>query len=151
MKLQFDGSLAVNAPVDRVWDRLMDPGFVASCAPGVEDVETVDRTHYRVHAQLGVGSIRLRFAMNLELADLAPPESARMIVRGTAPGSALQADSTVRLEPNQDDTRLDWTVSSEIQGTIASTGARLLKGTVRKLTEQFWNTFATRVASSNGS
>ena len=74
-----------------------------------------------------------------------------MIVRGTAPGSALQADSTVRLEPDQDDTRLDWTVSSEIQGTIASTGARLLKGTVRKLTEQFWNTFATRVASSNGS
>jgi len=146
VRLEFDGSLAVNAPVRQVWDRLMDPGFVASCAPGVEGVETIDPTHYRVKTLLGVGSIRVRFAMDLELADLMPPESARMIVRGTATGSAVQAESTVRLAAAEQDTRLDWTVSSEVRGTIASTGARLLKGTARKLTEQFWNTFAHRVA-----
>jgi carbon monoxide dehydrogenase subunit G len=32
-----------------------------------------------------------------------------------------------------------------VRGTIASTGARLLKGTARKLTEQFWNAFGEKV------
>lgn len=147
MRLEFAGSLSVAAPQQRAWDRLLDPGFVASCAPGVRGVERVDDTHYRVHAMLGVGSVQVRFAMDLELADLAPPASARMLVKGTAPGSVLNAESTVRLSPEgRGATRLDWSVGSDVRGTIASTGARLLKGTARKLTEDFWKTFAQRAA-----
>lgn len=149
MKLEFEGSLGVEAPIQQVWNRLMDAEFVASCAPGVEGVETIDPTHYRVKTLLGVGSVRIRFAMNLELADLSPPERARMVVSGTAPGSAVQADSTVRLSEGESQTRLDWSVNSEVRGTVASTGARLLKGTARKLTEQFWNTFAHRVSTTD--
>lgn len=124
----------------------MDPGFVASCAPGVEGVEAIDATHFRVTTLLGVGSVRVRFVMDLELADLVPPERGRMVVRGTAPGSVIQAESTVRLAADGPAaTTLDWSVHSEVRGTIASTGARLLKGTARKLTEQFWNTFGEKV------
>jgi len=149
VRLEFNGTLAVAAPAARVWDRLLDPAFVAAAAPGVENVERVDDTHYKVIAALGVGSIKLRFVMELELADLVPPESARMLVKGTAPGSAMQAESTVRLTAEgAKATRLAWTVASDVRGTIASTGARLLKGTARKLTEQFWKNFAKRVAKS---
>jgi carbon monoxide dehydrogenase subunit G len=145
MRVELTGSFAVAAPVEQVWGRLMDPAFVASCAPGVESVEGIDDTHYRVKTLLGVGSVQLRFSMLLELADLVPPRSARMVVHGTATGSALKADSSVRLAVEDHHTRVDWTVGSDVRGTIASTGARLLKGTARKLTEQFWKTFAHRV------
>lgn len=149
MRLEFGGSLSVAASPRRVWERLLDPKFVASCAPGVRDVERIDDAHYRVKTLLGVGSVQLRFAMNLELADLKPPSSARMIVKGTAPGSALHAESIVELSSaDGGGTRLDWRVGSDVRGTIASTGARLLKGTARKLTEEFWSTFADRVAKS---
>lgn len=147
MRVDFEGDLAVAAPVRTVWDRLLDAEFVASCAPGVERVETVDDTHYKVIAKLGVGSISLRFAINLELADLVPPSSARMIVRGAAPGSALSAESGVTLAADGPAaTTLHWTVGADIRGTIASTGARLLQGTAKKLTGKFWTTFAKRVA-----
>jgi carbon monoxide dehydrogenase subunit G len=149
VRLEFSGTNAVAAPATRVWDRLMDPAFVASCAPGVEGVERIDETHYRVKTVLGVGSVQLRFAMNLELADLVPPSSARMVVKGAAPGSVVQGESTVRLTPDgADATRLDWTLGSDVRGAVASTGARVLKGTARKLTEQFWKTFARRAAQA---
>ena len=146
MRLDFEGTVLVSVPLQQVWDHLMSPRFVASCAPGVEGVEAVDSSHYRVTTLLGIGSVRVRFVMALELADLVPPERGRMVVRGTAPGSVVQAETTVRLAADGPAaTRLDWTVHSEVRGTIASTGARLLKGTARKLTEQFWNAFGERV------
>ncbi len=146
MRLEFADTLAVAAPPARVWQRLMDPDFVAAAAPGVEGVERVDDTHFRVKAMLGVGSVSVRFAIDVELADLVAPSSARMIVKGAAPGSALQADSSVRLSAVNEGTALAWTVGAEVRGTLASTGARLLKGTAKKLTSVFWKTFAQRVA-----
>jgi carbon monoxide dehydrogenase subunit G len=70
-----------------------------------------------------------------------------MVVRGAAPGSALSAESSVRLAPDgPSGTMLDWSVGADIRGTVASTGARLLQGAARKLTEKFWTTFAKRAA-----
>ena len=147
MRVDFAGTQAIAAPIKTVWDRLLDANFVASCAPGVEKVEALDESHYKVTALLGVGSVQLRFAINLELTDLVPPASAKMIVRGAAPGSALSAESSVRLAPDGvSTTKLDWTVGADIRGTVASTGARLLQGTAKKLTEKFWTTFAKRAA-----
>ena len=147
MRVDFAGTQAIAAPIETVWDRLLDANFVASCAPGVEKVEALDESHYKVTALLGVGSVQLRFAINLELTDLVPPASAKMIVRGAAPGSALSAESSVRLAPDgASATKLDWTVGADIRGTVASTGARLLQGTAKKLTEKFWTTFAKRAA-----
>ena len=46
--------------------------------------------------------------------------------------------------PNR--SRLRWDATSEVRGTVASVGARLLKGTAKQLTESFWRKFAARVA-----
>jgi uncharacterized protein len=147
MKLEFTGSPEIDGPRDRVWDRLMDPEFVARSAPGVESVEALDPNHFKVITGFGVGSIKLRFAMNVELFDVVPLRSAKMRVRGKAAGSAVDIVSGMTIEdagPGR--SRLDWSATSEVSGTVASVGARLLEGTARKLTDQFWKDFARRVS-----
>ena len=147
MKLEFSGSPEIAAPRDRVWQRLMDPQFVAQSAPGVESVETTDASHFKVISGFGVGSIKVRFAMDVELFDVVPNESARMRVRGKAPGSAVDVVSRLQLEDSGSDrVRLNWSATSEMSGTVASVGSRLIEGTARKLTEQFWTDFARRVS-----
>ena len=37
-------------------------------------------------------------------------------------------------------------VQTDVHGNVAGTGARLLQGTARKLTVEFWETFARRAA-----
>jgi carbon monoxide dehydrogenase subunit G len=147
MKLEFKGSPAIAAPREKVWQRLMDPHFVAQSAPGVESVDVIDPTHFKVISGFGVGSIKVRFTMAVELLDIAPGKSARMLVRGKAPGSAIDVVSSLQIDdagPGQ--SQLQWSATSEVSGTVASVGARLMEGTARKLTEQFWTDFAQRVS-----
>jgi len=146
MKLHFSGAPEITATRPHVWQRLLDPNFVSQSAPGVESVETIDPTHFKVVAAFGVGSVKLRFTLTVELADVVEPERATMRARGKAPGSNVDVVATVRIEdagPGR--LRLDWTADSDVSGTVASVGARLLEGTARKLTEQFWTDFARRV------
>jgi carbon monoxide dehydrogenase subunit G len=85
--------------------------------------------------------------MDVELFDVVPGRSARMRVRGKAPGSAVDVLSSLEIQdPGKDKVRLNWSATSEISGTVAGVGARLMEGTARKLTEQFWTDFARRVS-----
>jgi carbon monoxide dehydrogenase subunit G len=148
MKLEFSGAPEVTASRQEVWDKLMDPTFVAASAPGVESVQAVDPTHFKVVSGLGVGAVKLRFQLDVELFDVVDRQSLKMRARGKAPGSMVDVISGVRLEDAGDGrTRLNWSATSEVSGTVASVGARLLEGTARKLTEQFWTDFARRVSA----
>jgi carbon monoxide dehydrogenase subunit G len=148
MKVEFEGNLEVDASIARVWDRLMDPQFVASCAPAVEQVEVLSPERYRVTAGLGVGPVRVRFRLEVLLGDLEPPCSASLTARGKAPGSNVDLTSRVRLTSIAEEaTRLSWTLESHVLGTVASVGGRLLESTARGLAEGFWHRFAERVGT----
>ena len=146
MRLEFSGAPEIAAPPEQVWKRLLDHEFVASVAPGVESVEVVDDRHFKVVAGVGVGSVKVRFQLDVELSDLDPPKSLQMSARGKAPGSALDVRTALAIEPVAPDrSRLRWDATSEVRGTVASVGARMLKSTAKQLTETFWNQFAERV------
>lgn len=147
MKLEFSGAPEVPAPRAKVWNRLMDPNFVAGSAPGVESVEAVDATHFKVISGLGVGAVKVKFKLDVELFDIVDGERLKMRARGKAPGSAVDVVSGVRLEDTGNGTRLNWSATSDVSGTVASVGARLLEGTARRLTEQFWTDFARRLGT----
>ena len=148
MKLLFSGAPVITASSQKVWQKLLDPDFVAASGPGVESVEALDRTHFKVISAFGVGSVKVRFRLDVELFDIVEGQSLKMRARGKAPGSAVDVVSELRLEDLGDGkTRLNWSATSEVSGTVASVGARLLEGTARKLTEQFWTDFAKRVSA----
>jgi carbon monoxide dehydrogenase subunit G len=149
MKLEFSGAPEVSASRARVWTHLIDPNFVAASAPGVETVEAIDPTHFKVVSALGVGAVKVRFQLDVSLSDIVENEHLRMSARGKAPGSAVQTVSVVRLEDiPAGGTRLNWSATSEVNGKVASVGARLLEGTARRLTEEFWTDFARRIGDS---
>ncbi|MGE5230742.1 MAG: SRPBCC family protein [Deltaproteobacteria bacterium] len=148
MRLQFTGAPEIAATRQHVWVRLMDPQFVAGSAPGVELVETIDATQYRVISAFGVGAVKVRFTLHVELFEVIEPERAKLRARGKAPGSNVDVVAAVQLEEAAAGlVRLNWTADTDVSGTVASVGARLLEGTARKLTEQFWQDFARRVTA----
>lgn len=149
MKLEFSGAPEITASREKVWEKLRDPNFVAASGPGVESVETVDPTHFKVISALGVGAVKVKFKLDVELFDIVEGRELKMRARGKAPGSAVDVLSALRLEDAGDGrTRLGWTATSDVSGTVASVGARLLEGTARRLTQQFWTDFARRVGES---
>ena len=147
MQLRFSGAPEIAAARGRVWELLLDPNFVAASAPGVESVEAVDPTRFNIVSGLGVGAVKLRFTLEVELSGMVEPERLTMAARGKAPGSAVDVVSQVRLEEaGNGRTRLNWSATSTLSGIVANLGARLLEGTARRLTEEFWSDFAQRAS-----
>jgi carbon monoxide dehydrogenase subunit G len=146
MKLRFAGAPEIATTRDHVWQRLLDPNFVARSAPGIESVQPLDPTHYKVVSAFGVGAVKLRFTLDVELFDVVDGERLKMRARGKAPGSNVDVTASVHLEePTPGGVRLNWVADSDVSGTVASVGGRLLEGTSKKLIEQFWADFARRV------
>lgn len=144
--MRFEGHQLIDAPRAAVWSFVMDPEKVASCAPDAESVEVQDATHYRVVAKVGVGFIRARFTVKVELTEALEPDRAALRARGHAPGSAVEASATMTLSgPPGGPTRLDWIADATIHGTIASVGARLIEGTAYKIADQVFVTMRAKI------
>jgi carbon monoxide dehydrogenase subunit G len=149
MQLEFSGAPEIDAGVGHVWRRLLDADFVARCAPGVQRVEQLTPTEFKVLAGIAVGSLELVFAVDVALSNLVAERYAEMSVGGTAPGSDVRVTSSVTLTPVTDHrTLLEWMAKPVLRGTVVNIGARLLKGTAAKLADEFWRRFVDGVEQS---
>ncbi len=138
--MHFEGSLAIKAPRAKVWDYLTDPEKVSKSAPGLESLEIVlPGKKFRATTSIGFGSVKVRFVNDVEWVDLDPPNRAQMKAHGTAPGSGVDATTSMTLTDGQDGaTDLAWTADVNVVGTIASLAARLMSGVTKKLTSAFF-------------
>ncbi|MDX2057975.1 MAG: carbon monoxide dehydrogenase subunit G [Gemmatimonadales bacterium] len=149
MRMSFGGAPEIRASRAQVWRALLDPNTVAASASAIQSVEAQDATHFTVVAGLGIGALKLKFKLNAELFDIVDGQSAKLRARGKAPGSTLDVVTSFELEDAGPGViRLHWKADSEVGGTVASVGARLLEGTSRRLAEEFWRDFADSVSRS---
>src|SRR5574342_492713 len=88
MPMQFQGTVEIAAPRDRVWAFLMDPQQVGSCGPGVESIEVIDADHFKAKAKVGGGFISARFAVDMTVAERQEPDLAVLKAHGRAPRAA---------------------------------------------------------------
>jgi uncharacterized protein len=135
--MKFSGQIDIGAPRDRVWAFVVDPNQVGQCGPGVESIEVIDDTHFKATAKVGIGFINARFVVNMEMAELHPPDRAVIKAHGQAPGSAVDATAEMTLSDGPSGgTRMDWSADVAIAGSLASLGARLIEGTANKMIGQ---------------
>lgn len=146
--MQFQGTVQIDAPRDRVFAFLMDPEQVGSCGPGVESIEVVDADHFKVKAKVGVGFISARFSVDMTIAERREPELAVIKAHGQAPGSAVDATANMTLSgPLEGPTTMDWSADVTISGTLASVGARMIEGTANKMIGQTFDCIRAKLAS----
>ena len=138
--MRFEGTVSIKASRAEVWDFLTDPQKVSGCAPGLEKLEIVEPgKKFRATTSVGFGSVKVRFVNDVEWLEMDPPNLARMKAHGTAPGSGVDAESSMTLTDGQNGaTELAWTADVNVVGTVASLAARLMGGVTKKLTAAFF-------------
>ena len=135
--MHFEGHVPIKADRQKTWDLLMDPQKVGTCGPGVERVEVIDDTRFKIHAKVGIGLIRATFAVEVERTEAILPDHAVLKGTGKAPGSAVDGSARMTLSDGPDGgTLMDWTADVHIHGKLASVGARLIEGTAQKMIAQ---------------
>ena len=146
--MEMTSTRVVNAPLDKVWAALNDPGVLKDAVPGCESFERVTDSEWRVVVNTKVGPVAARFKGRITLADLAPPTAYTMKFdgQGGAAGFA-NGEAKVSLAPSGSQaTALTYTAKAQVGGKIAQLGSRLIDGAAAKMADEFFTRFAERVA-----
>jgi uncharacterized protein len=137
-----DQRVTIPAPVDRVWQFVMNVPAVSRCVPGVESVTEIDATTYEGAFRVKVGPISVRLEGRVRLAEQdAAAHRARMDLNAVDKrvNGAVNAKMTMTLEP-RDDGQTDMAVHTDasIMGKLGEFGQAVM----RKKAEQIMAEFA---------
>jgi carbon monoxide dehydrogenase subunit G len=144
----FEDRFTEKAPIDTVWAFLRDPHRVAPCIPGMERIDVVDDTHYRVVAGAKVSFLSLSFALNVTLTEVVPPTRLVSVAEGTDARlkERVKLTSVLTLEPvGPAETTVAVRTDLGVFGKLASMGFAVIKGKARAMATEFAETIRTRL------
>ena len=123
--MKLEQSFEVQAPLERVWDALIDVESVAPCLPGAEVTEVGEDGVYRgtFTVKLGPTTASYRGELSIESLDEAS-RTATMRASGTDKRGQGGARATIesRLSGNEEATRVDVETDFTITGRLARFG-----------------------------
>ncbi len=137
------GEYRIAAPRERVWQALNDPDVLKRCIPGCEAIEKVSPTEFTAKVTAKVGPVKASFTGAVTLSDLDPPRGYRITGEGKGGAAGFaKGGAEVKLEEDGAATILRYTASAAVGGKLAQIGSRLIDGTAKKLSDQFFGNFA---------
>ncbi|MBM3783951.1 MAG: carbon monoxide dehydrogenase subunit G [Acidobacteria bacterium] len=136
--MELKGSYQFDALPERVFAVMTDPEVVSSCLPGCEKFEALGGGKYRVELSMGVAAITGRYEGTVELRDLQPPASYRLVVDGKGKPGFVKGTGDVALAADGTGTRVDVKGTAQVGGAIARVGQRLIGGVGKMMMDKFF-------------
>jgi hypothetical protein len=137
--MRIAGEATLRAPVDKVWDALLDPAVLVRTIPGCERLEATGENAYAMTVTAGVAAIKGTYSGTCELRDLEPHQSLVMSAQGAGAPGTIAADVTVGFRDNGDGTTsLDYDADTTVGGMIGGVGQRVLSGVAKKTAGEFF-------------
>jgi uncharacterized protein len=145
--VHFDNEFVVDAPVDRVWEHLLDVERVAPCVPGAQLTEVVDERTWKGLVKVKIGPVSLSFAGTVALEERDDASHKAFInAKGMEQRGKGAATAEVRswLEALENGTRVMFSTDLTISGAAAQYG----RGMLEDISQRMANEFARCIQSS---
>lgn len=136
--MEFSGTFEVEAPIERVWDTLLDPRELTACIPDLQLLEIHDPTHYRAVVKVGISFMKGKFDFDIRVVEQKKPTRAQLRAHGSGRGSAVDVDSTIVLIKTARGTEMRWAAQARLVGKLASVGSRVVQRTADKRVNEFF-------------
>jgi carbon monoxide dehydrogenase subunit G len=138
--MKFENTFEVAAPIDQVYDALMDVERVAPCVPGAQVLDRKSDDAYEVAIKVKVGPMSMLYKGTVEIVDR-EPEAHRAQMRARARESRGQgnADAQVEMTLTSDNGTTRGTIDTDVKlsGKAAAMGGGVIKEVSGKLVDQF--------------
>jgi carbon monoxide dehydrogenase subunit G len=141
--MDMTGEYRIPASREAVWQALNDPDVLKQCIPGCEEIDKKSDTEFSAKVTAKVGPVKAKFAGDVTLSDLDPPNGYTISGQGTG-GAAGFAKGGAKVDLAEDggETVLSYTVNATVGGKLAQIGSRLIDSTAKKMASQFFAKFA---------
>jgi carbon monoxide dehydrogenase subunit G len=143
--VEIEKTTTLTAPIERVWQLLLDPKVMGSCVPGVESIEVLNDTDYVVSIHVKMAFVSARFRIRGTIVEIRPPSYLRSVGVGEDSSftSSLKQSSEVFLAEVGDGTmKLRTKVNVEVFGRLGSFGVNMVKTKADRMWEEFGRNFA---------
>jgi carbon monoxide dehydrogenase subunit G len=145
--MEIDGEQRIAAAREKVWAALNDVQVLRHCIPGCDSLERASENVLDGTVTAKVGPVKARFGGRVTLSDIDPPNGYTLSGEGKGPAGFAKGEATVRLREDGGETVLSYTAKAQVGGKLAQVGSRLIDGTVRKLTGQFFANLGEHLAA----
>lgn len=149
--MRLDSQFSVDAPVDRVWETLMDFEKVTACLPGAQVLDKISEDAYQVGMKVKLGPVSMQYKGQLDVVER-DPVAHRALLRGTAKELRGQgtAAATAELSLVEEGTTTRGTVHADVN--LSGKAAAMGQSVIGSVTDQMMVTFSANLqAMLNGS
>ena len=146
----IEGKFTLKAPIQLLWDTLLDPETLRSCIPGAEKIDRLDEKTYDCVIKQKVGPISVRFKFKNILSKIESPNHVEMEGEGEDIGKAgrfTQRTSIDMKEIEGGEVEISYQCNANIVGKLAMFGDRILKAKAKKLEAEFTNALKGKLKS----
>lgn len=151
--MEFSRTVEIDAPFEKVWALVNDVPSVATCIPGVSNVEMSGPTAFTCKLVQRVGSAKANFDLtsSLDVDEAASEVVAQSDGRDRALGSTVNARQVFRLKDLGGRTEVTIDANVQITGRIATFGHRIIAAKAEQVTVEALQNVDTLLASAQSS
>jgi len=147
--VRIEQQLTIAAPLERVWDVLMDIPAMSQCVPGVENVEQTGEDTFTARVKQKIGPVAVNFDCQITILSVDKASystSAQIIGRDVKVLSGMKALMSMNLAPRDDGVLFTVVTDVDISGKIAQYGHGIVRQRANALLEAFGQCITTKVA-----
>lgn len=138
--MKISGEAVLNAPVDRVWDAILDPEVLVRTIPGCERLESIGENSYAMTVTAGVASIKGTYSGQCHLSDLVVNESLLMKAEGSGAPGTIGVDVRVGfVDLGNGTTQLTYDAVAVVGGMVGGVGQRMLTSVSKRMAGTFFS------------
>jgi carbon monoxide dehydrogenase subunit G len=136
--VKFTGQHTLHAPVERVWDALLDPTVLVRTIPGCERLEETGTHAYAMTVTAGVAAIKGTYTGSCTLTDLVPHESLVMRLDGAGAPGTIGATVPVTFTAVDGGTSITYDADAVVGGMLGGVGQRMLTSVSKRMAGEFF-------------
>jgi len=138
--MKISGENVLNAPVEQVWDSLLDPRVLVSTIPGCESLAATGENSYAMTVTAGVASIKGTYNGVCQLSELDPHSSLVMKLSGAGAPGTIDATVKVRFsESGEGATTIAYDADAIVGGMVGGVGQRMLTSVSKRMAGEFFD------------
>ena len=136
----MEGRFTLKAPVQKVWDFLLKPETLASCIPGVEEMERIDEKTYNSVVKQKVGPISVKLKFTTTLTEVDPPTHIKAVGKGadiSKAGTFTQETVVDLKELSPGEVEVSYSSNVNLVGRLATFGDRIMRAKAKDIEGKF--------------
>ena len=144
----IEGKFTLQAPIQQVWDFLLDPATLIACIPGAEKMDAIDDRTYESIVKQKVGPIEAKFKFTTTLATMDPPRYLEAVGGGEEvhkAGTFSQRTTLNLTEIAENTVEISYCSNVSLVGRLATFGERIMRAKAKEMGAEVTKNFEARL------